>query len=66
MFNDCDYDNIEEPFDLPEELSYEFASNEVIVSIKKKWKQLKEKLKKYEELSEDVDDFDKLINYFIL
>ena len=64
-YDDYDYE-MEETMELPEELSYEFASNEVFVQLKKKWKSLKEKLDKQEDATEDIEEFDKLINYFIL
>lgn len=66
MYNDYDdYDDYEEMQELPQELSYEFASNEVFKELKKKWKSLKEKLQKQEDTAEDIDEFDKLINYYI-
>lgn len=64
-YDDYDYE-MEETMELPEELSYEFASNEVFVQLKKKWKSLKDKLDKQEDATEDIEEFDKLINYFIL
>ena len=61
-YDDYEYEDIQE---LPQELTYEFASNEVFNELKKKWKHLKSKLEQYEDLKEDVDDFDKTINYYI-
>lgn len=63
MFND--YDEYEELQELPQELSYEFASNEVFKELKNKWKLLKSKLDNNIELKEDIEEFDKLINYYI-
>ena len=60
-----DYDEYEDIPELPQELSYEFASTEVLKEIKNKWKSLKEKLQKQEDVTEEIDEFDKLINYYI-
>ena len=64
MYNDYDY-GFEDVQDFPQELTYEFASTEVFKELKKKWTSLKEKIKDQEDLAEDIDEFDKLINYYI-
>lgn len=65
MYDDYDYET-EDTFGLPAELSYEFASNEVLTKLKKKWNSLKDKLQKQEDASKEINEFDELINYFIL
>lgn len=65
MIDDYDdyYDDSQESID--SELSYSFASREVQQIIKKGWEELKGKLlSKDKSFKNDIDDFDKLINYY--
>lgn len=50
------------PFD--DELTYSFASHEVHKKIMKGWKQLKAVLPQDEEYADQIQEFDKLLNYF--
>ena len=65
MINDYDdyFDDSQESMD--SELSYSFASIEVQQIIKKGWEELKTKLlNKDKSLKNEIDEFDKLINYY--
>lgn len=60
-----DFNDIE----VPEELGYEMLSQDVYKNISKKWKELKKSLAKVElneNTQQQLEDFDKLLNYFLI
>lgn len=60
-----DFNDIE----VPEELGYEMLSQDVYKNIFKKWKELKKSLAKVElneNTQQQLEDFDKLLNYFLI
>ena len=62
-FNELEYED-----QLNDDLSFQQESFEIMQMISKKWKSLKSKLWKLnmdESLSDELDEFDNLLNYFL-
>lgn len=62
-FNELEYED-----QLNDDLSFQQESFEIMQMISKKWKSLKSKLWKLnmdESLSNELDEFDNLLNYFL-
>lgn len=63
--DDYDYDLSE--YELEDGLSYEIQSQQVYQEIASKWKAIKDKLNvDDEDLKLEIEDFDKLINYYLI
>lgn len=61
---DNDYLNEIDDIEIPDELSYQFIQQGIQKKVMRKWKALKRHIAENTQTDEEINEFEKLLNYF--